>query len=257
MNPVFFLTRLENTDDALAAQASSLGFTVLRVPLLATEPGPDSHAILRSLEEVRAGSGIAWTSRRGAEALARSLHRNRAALNGIPLYALGEESAAPIRRMGYDPMTPEEDDGAPALARLILERAGTDHVERILYLRGDRSLPELPKALETGGIQVMPLEVYRTSFRNADLEDLAEWLRLRVPVAIAFFSPTGVMAVERLLDAEARELVHEHAIAIARGQTTGRALDEAGYRNVFRPKDGARYDTVAKDALVATLGVNP
>jgi len=113
MNPLFFLTRLEATDDMLAARASALGFTVLRVPLFATEPGLDSPSLLAWISALSEGTAIAWTSRRAAQALVQVLPNSRGILSRVPLYALGEESAGPARRAGLDPMTPAQNPGVP------------------------------------------------------------------------------------------------------------------------------------------------
>ncbi len=254
MNPLFFLTRLEPTDDPLAAKASALGFTVLRVPLLATEAGADSPALARRLAVLGEGTGIAWTSRRGAEALARVAPHTHGRLTRLPLYALGEESAAPARRAGLAPITTAGTEGAAGLARLILARAAEDRIRFIVFLRGDRSLPDLPLGLKAGGIDVLSLEVYRTRFLHADVGGLKAWLDGGGPVAVAFFSPSGVAALEGLLEGPACAALHERAAAIARGATTAEALEARGYRNVFRPVGPDGFETVAKEALLATSG---
>jgi uroporphyrinogen-III synthase len=257
VTPLFFLTRFEPADDALAARASALGFMVLRVPLFTTEPGEDSPTIARRLATVGDGVALAWTSRRAAESLARALTGPRRALTDVPLYALGEESAAPMRRAGFAPLTPGEGQTAAGLARFILSRAAQDRVRCVLFLRGDRSLPDLPNGLKAGGIEVFSLEAYRTRFLDADVEGLRTWLRNGDPVAAAFFSPSGVLALERLLDAETRAQAHERVAAIARGDTTAQALEDRGYRRVFRPSGSVGFEAAAQDALLATSGGRP
>jgi uroporphyrinogen-III synthase len=258
VNPLFFLTRFEPTDDALAARASALGFMVLRVPLFTTEPGVDSPTIARRLAVVGEGVAVAWTSRRAAESLARSLTGpRRGGLERVPLYALGEESANPMGRAGYTPLTPGEGVGAAGLAQFILSRARQDGVRCVLFLRGDRSLPDLPNGLKAGGLDVFSLEVYRTRFLDADVEGLKTWLRNGDPVAAAFFSPSSVLALERLLDVKTRTQAHERVAAIARGHTTGQALEHQGYRSVFRPNASAGFEAAAQEALVSTSGGRP
>ncbi len=257
MTPLFLLTRFEPTDDVLAARASALGFMVLRVPLFTTEPGVDSPAIARRLAVVGDGVAVAWTSRRAAEALARALTGSRRGLDRVPLYALGEESAAPMRRAGYTPLTAGETLGAAGLAQFILNRAQEDGVRCVLFLRGDRSLPDLPSGLKAGGIEVFSLEVYRTRFLEADVEGLKTWLRNGDPVAAAFFSPSSVLALERLLDTEACTRAHERVAAIARGHTTAQALEDRGYRNVFRPRGSTGFEAAAQQAFLAASGGRP
>jgi uroporphyrinogen-III synthase len=254
VNPLFFLTRLDTIDDTLAAKASELGFTVLRAPLFATEAGTDAATLVKRLSTVGDGVAIAWTSRRAAEVLANALPRARRHLAGIPLYALGEESAAPVRRAGFSPVTPGESAGAAGLARFILSSASQERIRSVLFMRGDRSLPDLPNGLKAGGIEVLSLEIYRTRFLDADVGGLATWLTNGDPVAVAFFSPSGVVALERLLEEPARALLHDRAAAIARGSTTAEALETRGYRNVFRPDGTGTFETAALEALLSTSG---
>ncbi len=254
MNPLFFLTRLDTIDDPLAAKATELGFTVLRAPLFATEAGRDAATLAKRISTAGDGVAIAWTSRRAAEVLAQALPRARRHLAGIPLYALGEESAMPVRRAGVSPVPPGESMGAAGFARFILSRAPREGIHLVLFMRGDRSLPDLPDGLRAGGIEVLPLEIYRTRFLDADVVALATWLTNGDPVAVAFFSPSGVTALERLLEEPARALLHDRAAAVARGSTTAEALEMRGYRNVFRPDGAATFEAVALEALLSTSG---
>jgi uroporphyrinogen-III synthase len=150
-----------------------------------------------------------------------------------------------------------EGAGAEGLAKFILARASEDKVQSVLILRGDRSLPDLREGLTSGGILVSTIEVYRTRFLDADVSGLTAWLSKEDPVAAAFFSPSGVAALERLLPARARAAIHERAAAIARGHTTAKALDKHGYRHVFRPGGETTFETVAHEALLTACGGRP
>jgi len=257
VNPLFFLSRLEPIDDELCAKASGLGFTVLRVPLIATELGMDSPTVARKLASARAGIAMAWTSRRAADALARVLTGARGAMDRVPMYCVGEESAAPVRRAGFEPLIPRESTGAAGLARFILERAEKDRVTSVIFLRGDRSLPDLPNILRAGGIEVFALEVYRTRFLDADLSGLSSWLESGEPVAAAFFSPSGVVAAERLLHPDIRTLLRQRATAVARGETTANALEERGYGRIFSPGSTHTFESVAQEALRTVCEARP
>ena len=257
MNPLFFVTRLETTDDRLCAKASELGFTVLRVPLMSTELGMDSPTVARKVASVGPGIALAWTSRRAAEALARVLPGARATLARVPMYCVGEESAAPVRRAGFGPSIPPESTGAAGLARYILQRANEDQVKSVIVLRGDRSLPDLPSILEGGGLTVFGLEVYRTRFLEADVSGLTDWLDRGEPVAVAFFSPSGIQALERLLDSETRTRLRDRATAMARGETTARALAERGYGHVVQPGTVTAFETMAQETLRTVCEARP
>ena len=95
------ITRDDPLDDALASDAERLGWNVLRLGLLATDPGPDRGRFLEWLQGSPSEAAIAWTSRRAAQALVEiALPRSREELARMPLFALGEESAAPAKGAG-------------------------------------------------------------------------------------------------------------------------------------------------------------
>jgi uroporphyrinogen-III synthase len=78
---------------------------------------------------------------------------------------------------------------------------------------------------------------------------LASWLDRGDPVAVAFFSPSGIQALERLLDPDTRKHLHDRATAVARGETTARALEERGYGRIFQPGTVNAFETMAHEAL--------
>ena len=249
MSPLLFLTRLDPLDNELAMKATGMGFSVLRIPVLATDPGSDWPSLSERLATCDDKTAIAWTSRRAAEPLAQALAATRANGPLPPMYALGNESAAPLRTIGCAPLTPASHARAADLARFIAGRAAEDGIRRVLFLRGDRSLPDLPAGLESAGIEVTSLEIYRTRFLDADVEGLTAALRREDAVVGAFFSPSTVTGLERLLDPEARERLHARAAVIARGPTTASELESRGYRNLFQPQGKIGFEQTALSAL--------
>jgi uroporphyrinogen-III synthase len=257
MNPLFFVTRVDPMDDGLCFQAAAMDFTVVRESLLETEPGADARWLADHLAEIPEGTGLAWTSRRAAEALMDALPRVRERLSRAPLYAVGEESAAPVRRSGLEPQVPPEPLGAAELARFIAGRAAQDGVRRVIFLHGNRSLPDLPNGLKERGIEVAFLEVYRTRFLAPDFRGLEDALREGATVIVAFFSPSGVEAFERLLLGDSRERFREHALVISRGLTTALDLRNRGYRKVLAFEPSAPFAHYATRALQAAPGGTP
>lgn len=240
MSTLLFLTRLDPLDDPLAERASRLGYSVLRIPVLATDPGSDSSSLPERLAAVDENTAIVWTSRRAAEPLARAL------AGRFPrMYTLGSESAAPVRSVGGAPLTPPGNARAVDLARFISK----DGIRRVLFLRGDRSLPDLPRGLENAGIEVLPLEVYRTRFLEADVSGLTASLQRGDAIVGAFFSPSAVTGLERLLNREALEQLHARAAVIARGPTTASELTARGYRNAFQPEGETGFEETALGVL--------
>jgi len=254
MSALFLLTRVDPVDDALAIDAAASGYVVIREALLATEPGADSRWLGEHLDEVPEGTGLAWTSRRAAESLVGALPLLRRPLTRVPMYAVGQESASPLRAAGFSPHVPSEATGAAELARFIASRAATDGLKRVVFLHGNRALPDLPDGLRSLGIEVEFLEVYRTRFQPADLGGVEAALRDGAPVIAAFFSPSGVDAFERLLASDSRERFRERGAAIARGFTTAGALQARGYRNVLGYEPAAPFARYAQRAIHAAPG---
>ena len=233
MNPLFILTRRDAADDRLATEAERAGFVVVRQALLRFEPGADVGRLEEHLAAIAPGTALAWTSRHAADALARALPRDGSALRRTPMYAVGEESAAPVRQAGYAPMVPPESLGASELARFIASRTARDGVRRVIFLHGSRSLPDLPDGLKAAGIDVAFLQLYRTELLAPDFGGVSDAIREGTRVLVAYFSPSGVEAFERLLSRDAIVRLRQHGVVVARGTTTALALESRGYRNVL------------------------
>jgi uroporphyrinogen-III synthase len=248
---LFVITRDDPRDDALAHEADRLGWSVLRLPLLATEPGPDRSRLLGWLEGPPPGAAIAWTSRRAAEAQVEiALPRFRETLARLPLFALGEESAAPMRDAGMKVEISRGGEGAATLADWILRRRDALGIARVAFLHGDKALPTLPNALRAASLEVTSFELYQTRFLSPDVVDLTAALEAGWPVTAAFWSPSGVEALERLLPPDALEALRRNADALARGDTTHKALLEREYRRARTPRGDSRaFDSVALEAL--------
>lgn len=249
--PLLLITRDEAVDDGLAREAAGYGYRVKRVSLLAIEPGANSERLSDwLLSSPPPGTAIAWTSRRAAEALARTLSDlSRATLSKVPLYALGAESAMPARQAGLGVRTPDEALGASKLAKYIAGRTEADHVRRVVFLHGDHALEDFPEGLRARGIEVIPLEVYRTRFLRPDVSEFESALKDDATVAAAFFSPSGVEALERLLTGMGVERLRKTAVALARGATTHEALRSRGYRNASYPRGTVFFHPFALQAL--------
>jgi len=97
------IAREDDRDHSLATDADRMGYEVLRPALLATEPGKDLDRCLAWIRMAPEGAAVAWTSRRAARALTRALEPAGVRdLARLPLFAVGAESAAPIRELGLD-----------------------------------------------------------------------------------------------------------------------------------------------------------
>ena len=87
-------------------------------------------------------------------------------------------------------------------------------------------------------------EVYRTSYLPADPAPLVRALHARRPCVVAYFSPSAISGLERLLDPGDGESLHADGVALARGDTTYQALLRWGYAHAHRPV-GDRFGSFA------------
>ena len=266
--PVFLIGRCEDADELLVGALTERGARVLRLPLLTTEPGPDLERLDAWLASPPEGAGVAWTSRRAAEALvATALPRHDATLRALPLFALGAESAAPALAAGLTVSLPQDARDARRLAEFITgsrrDAPGGDAppgppprtgaapgVRRVAVLHGDRALPDLREGLLAAGLEVDPFEVYRTSFADADVSEVTRALARGVLYGAAFLSPSGVEALERRLSPEDASRLRRDVVVIAKGGTTHRALVERGYLRAVDPgANGLTFEACALDVM--------
>jgi uroporphyrinogen-III synthase len=231
---VYAIARDDAEDDRLAAGIERNGFDVLRLPLLETAEGRDAARLPALLASLEKGTALAWTSPRAGAVLTRTaLPRHRAALEGAPLFALGDASAEPLAKEGLSVATPSASGpvGARALAELIATRAAAAGIRKVLFLAGNRSLPDLPEGLAARGLAMERLEVYETRFCRADVDPLLRLLVEKRLACLVVFSPSGAEALEALLLPDALKALHLVPVA-AKGQTTAAALRARGFRSV-------------------------
>lgn len=231
---VYAIARDDAEDDRLAAGLEGNGFEVLRISLLETIAGRDAARLPAVLASLGEGTAIAWTSARAGAALAEAAFpRHRPALEGVPLFALGDVSAEQVAREGITVATPQGfgPAGARALADLIATRVAVDGIRKVLFLAGNRSLPDFPEGLAARGVPMERLEVYETRFRRADVDPLLRVLGEKRLACLVFFSPSGAEALEALLLPDALKALHMVPVA-AKGPTTSAALRARGFRSV-------------------------
>ncbi|MEK7316735.1 MAG: uroporphyrinogen-III synthase [Candidatus Eisenbacteria bacterium] len=231
---VYLVARDDSEDDRLAAGLEANGFSVLRVPLLETVAGSDAARLPSVLASLPEGTALAWTSRRAGEALAKAAFpRHHAALVNVPLFALGDSSAEPVAKGGIAVATPQGfgPHGARSLADLIATRVAVDGIRRVLFLAGNRSLPDFPEGLAARGVPMERLEVYETRYLRPEVDDLLAVLGERRLACAVFFSPSGAEALEALLAPDALKALHAIPVA-AKGPTTAAALRARGFRSV-------------------------
>ena len=204
------------------------GFRAVCRPVLRFAlPGDEKYAgddIRRALRQPEQYAGLVLTSPRAARVLAEevgSLGEVGDAWKAKPTYAVGAKTATLLREVGLRTVG-EESGRAEALGAVIAkqEKARREGPSRLplLFLCGNRRRETLPLLLHREGVPFEERIVYETHLRSGPwLEDAPDW--------VAFFSPSGVQAVQ-----QSREAGWAAIRKAAIGPTTADALWRAGWQ---------------------------
>lgn len=221
----------EKTLSALHAQ----GFEALGAPVLQLEfvPQPDLSG---------AFGGLIITSANALRAIAHAPQLD--ALTSLPLYAVGERSAA-LARLGGFMQVMEAQGDARALSRLI--RAHHSGAKPLLYLAGaDRSF-DLELDLKKSGLKIETRVVYRMAPVAQWPDDIANTIRARPPQAVLHYSARSARQFAAL--AAFHDLMPQltGALQVCLSDQVAEALRQTGFARIkvaSQPQE---------DALIAAL----
>ena len=149
------VTRPHPDDEATAAALRARGFEVLRAPMLQFEPVP-----FHDDADARYGA-IIVTSANALRAIAPHLADSR--LLKLPLFAVGEHTAATAREAGFGEVITAKGD-AGALRDLVLEAVKSKRLKKastLLYLAGADLARDLAGELGEKGFTVVTHTTYR------------------------------------------------------------------------------------------------
>ena len=149
------VTRPQPDDEATAASLRSKGFEVLLAPMLRFEPIAFQDDI-----DARYGAVIV-TSANALRGIEPHLAGHR--LLQLPLYAVGEHTAAAARRIGFSKVIPANGD-ASALRNLMLASVKAKELKKaspLLYLAGADLARDLAGELGERGFTVVTQTTYR------------------------------------------------------------------------------------------------
>jgi uroporphyrinogen-III synthase len=168
------ITRPRARAEDLARQLEAYGDTVLIEPLLTIEP------IAEAIPDLAGVQAIVLTSANAVPALSEPA-------KGLPVFAVGEATAAAARRAGCATVVSADGAGAD-LARLIARRC---HPDRgiLLHLSGEKVRPEMTQALAAAGFGLRRQAVYRAEAATTLLPDTTAAFRRRQIDAVLLFSP--------------------------------------------------------------------
>jgi len=149
------VTRPHPDDEATASALRVRGFEVLRAPMLRFEPVP-----FHDDAEARYGA-IIVTSANALRAIAPQFADSR--LLKLPLFAVGEHTAAAAREVGFGQVIAAKGD-AGALRDLVLESVKSKQLKKastLLYLAGADLARDLAGELGEKGFTVVTHTTYR------------------------------------------------------------------------------------------------
>src|SRR3954467_13602648 len=149
------VTRPHPDDEATAAALRARGFEVLRAPMLRFEP-----VVFRDDEDGSYGAVIV-TSANAVRAIASQLAGSR--LLKLPLFAVGEHTAAAAREAGFSQVIAAKGD-ASALRDLVLANGKARQMKKastLLYLAGADLARDLAGELGEKGFTVVTHTTYR------------------------------------------------------------------------------------------------
>ncbi|MEO8707104.1 MAG: uroporphyrinogen-III synthase [Kofleriaceae bacterium] len=203
------------------AQAfEALGLEVIAMPVTRTEPPRDAGALTRAIE-AGGHSAILVASPRAALALLGA--RGHASL--FDVWAVGPATAQVLAEAGISAFVPEPAKDAAAAAHAMLAAlplAG----KRVLIPRAEGGRDEAIEILRAAGVDVDPIDAYRTAAIERDDPEVVRGRDALVAGEVALcavFAPSQVAALEAIVGIRS---VTTRWIAI--GETTAAALREAG-----------------------------
>lgn len=231
------VTRPQAEAERTAHALRRMGHEVELAPVLRIEP------VQAALGAAR-WSAIMMTSGNAARAIAQ--HPERSLLAGLPVLAVGRQTAAAAREAGFANVISAEGD-AGDLAQLVRARASRKD-GLLLYLAGNDISRDLAGELAKSGIAVETIVIYRAQAVGA-LPDAAR-------EALAFGALDGVLHYSRrsaniFLDCVAEPRLHEAAgllIHYCLSRRVAEPLVAQGFADIrvaSGPQEAAMLDLVA------------
>lgn len=161
-----------------AEQVRALGAIAVVAPVL------EVRVLSVSSIDIQDARALAFTSANGVRAFAAQSKRRR-----VPVFAVGDSTAAAARAAGFSDVTSAAGDVA-ALTRLIVQMPRRQGV--VVHLGAQELAGDMTGALTAAGIAARRVNIYRTVSRPLSDTDLAE---VRTTSQILVHSPRAATAL--------------------------------------------------------------
>ena len=172
------VTRPRDRAGTLTARLKALGAEVLGYPCIETRFIEDNVTAEKALKSLNNYAWLAVTSPQGVMSLARlleTLKLDARSLAPVKIAAIGNETAAALKKLGLRADYVPEVYNAIALANGLSERVGSD--SRVLILRAVGGTPELCEILRKNGIEYDDIAVYATHYVSEKSAGIAAAIR--------------------------------------------------------------------------------
>jgi len=223
------ITRRREQAEGMARAVRARGGTAVVIPLIATGPPPSWEACDGALGRLASFDAAAFTSANAVEAFvgrARTLGIPGAALERIPAAAVGETTAAALRKSGMRVAAVPPEFSAASLAAAL---GGALAGKNVLLPCGTIARDTLLRALQESGARVEKIVVYATL---PPPEAATSALGGRVLAGefdvVTFASPSAAEHFAALFTAAERALVPSRCRVAAIGGATAEALHLLG-----------------------------
>jgi uroporphyrinogen-III synthase len=159
---VVLVTLSEGSLAGLEAELAARDMQVRRVPLLTFAPPPSFQPLDVALAQLGHYRAVAVTSPRAAWVLAERMAAHGAGLSSVPLWTVGERTAAPLRERFREVHVVGAPPGAGAAETLAAEMLASGHEGPVLFPGGDLRREALGRLLGDAGVRVDEVCCYRT-----------------------------------------------------------------------------------------------
>lgn len=205
-----WITRTRPGAEATAARLAALGHEPLVAPLL------EARALAGAAIELEGAAALAFTSANGVAAFAA-----RSPMRTLPVFTVGEATAAAARQAGFASVRSADGDVAD-LAQLIV---GARLSGTVLHLAPRERAGDLEGALVASGRACRTVELYETVAADRLPPAVARALEADAVDAVLIHSPKAGAALARLVDPA------EEAFAVfALSAACAEPLERAGFR---------------------------
>lgn len=220
---------------ALEKKASELGVNILFQSLISTIPLPLSEKEITSFEELKAPTGVLFTSANGVEYFFDALEKISISLTHLRFFTSGEKTTAALVSKGVTPSASSVIGGEQGVR--LIDAHNFNGLSTIVYVTSEKAENGIPEFIDEYGIECKRINIYTIEEEKTEvLLPICDMLCNNEIGTVFFTSPSSVKVYFNLIESEPkcnkeRLLAVERVAAI--GDVTGRALEQRGLTPLY------------------------